>query len=636
MEPRTVSTSSPGISARNRDGREARSCCSLPKMRRYTARVRVSDLRARVIPTYTSRRSSSMPFSSFSARLCGEMPSSIPVRNTWSNSRPLVLCKVINVTPGLPSKESASLTRAAASKKSVNDSPFSMPSATARTSSSRFSIRETSSGVLRSRNISMYPVSSRTARKKSGASFVASASCSLAISSWNARRGATARPDIQYAQQRNVIFRMHGQPNIGQRVLHFRAVVETKTSHELVAEPTAAKYLFKRSRLKIRAVFHRASLRGAFTENALEFAGDKFRLRVRVSALEIFQGRSGAIVRAERLAQPLGIVGHHRASGVEDLLRRAVIALQLDDASRREIPRKTHQDGNVRAAPAVDGLVFVADDADVLLRAGKKPEQLILHPVGVLVLVHVNVLKTRLPLFAHRHRFPQQFDGTSQQIIEIESVASVQQLFVGGVDVGNTPAVLVDGLAAHLLRALAMILRVADAAQNISRRQRLVIDLQVRHDQFHRRELVIVVVNGEIAWQPGIGCFSPKQARTQRMKGGQPRLRGRHAGAEQQVGDAVSHFLRGLIRERDRKNRLGRHAAGDKLRHSERDGARLARSGAGQNQQRPFRRFRRCALFRIQLVKKSQHGSRGGKFSCTAMLAEGSKTRKLASATTWG
>jgi len=40
-----------GISARKRDGREARNCCSLPKMRRYTARVSVSDCRARVIPT---------------------------------------------------------------------------------------------------------------------------------------------------------------------------------------------------------------------------------------------------------------------------------------------------------------------------------------------------------------------------------------------------------------------------------------------------------------------------------------------------------------------------------------------------------------------------------------------------------
>ena len=122
-------------------------------MRRYTARVNVSEFRARVIPTYTSRRSSSIPFSSLTERLCGQIPSSIPVRNTWSNSSPFVLCSVISVTPGLSSNESASLTSAAASRKSVNDSPASWLSATARANSSRFSIRATSSGVLRSRSI---------------------------------------------------------------------------------------------------------------------------------------------------------------------------------------------------------------------------------------------------------------------------------------------------------------------------------------------------------------------------------------------------------------------------------------------------------------------------------------------------
>src|SRR5208283_324612 len=126
IDPRAVSTNSLGISPRNREGREARICCSFPKTRRYTALVSVNVFLARVIPTYTSRRSSSMPFSSFTLRLCGQIPSSNPVKNTWSNSNPFVLCKVINVTPGLPSYESASLTSAAASRKSVKDSPASM------------------------------------------------------------------------------------------------------------------------------------------------------------------------------------------------------------------------------------------------------------------------------------------------------------------------------------------------------------------------------------------------------------------------------------------------------------------------------------------------------------------------------
>src|SRR5260221_11147120 len=157
---------------------------------------------------------------------------------------------------------------------------------------------------------------------------------------------------------------MHGQPNIRQHILYFRAIVKAKTAYQLVTEPAAAEYFFKRARLKIGAVFHRACLRGVFIKNALELPGDKFRLRVGVSPLEIFQVRSGAIVRAKRFAESLGVVGYHRAGGIKDLLCRAEIALQLDDSSGREVARTLHQHGYIHAPPTVEGVDLVADLAD--------------------------------------------------------------------------------------------------------------------------------------------------------------------------------------------------------------------------------------------------------------------------------
>ena len=49
------------------------------------------------MPTYASRRSSSIEFSSIE-RECGKMPSSIPIRKTARNSRPFALWIVISVT----------------------------------------------------------------------------------------------------------------------------------------------------------------------------------------------------------------------------------------------------------------------------------------------------------------------------------------------------------------------------------------------------------------------------------------------------------------------------------------------------------------------------------------------------------
>ncbi len=356
---------------------------------------------------------------------------------------------------------------------------------------------------------------------------------------------------------------MHRQAHIRQGVFHFRAIVKAETAHELVTKPAPAEHFFKCARLKIGPIFHGAGLRGVFIENALEFAGDKLSFCVGVSSLEIPQVGASSVFCAERLAKAFRIVGDDRAGGVQDLLRRAVISLQLDNARRSVVARKTHQDGHVRAAPTINRLVLVAHHAEVLFWAGKQPKKLVLHPVRVLVFVDVNVLESRLPLFANCWGIPQQLHGAKEEIIEIESVALTQQLFVSGENIGHTAAIFVDGFASHLLRALSVIFRVADAAQNIARRQCVIIDFQIRHNKLHRSELVVIVVNGKITRQAGIGGFASEEPSAKRMKCRQPRLRGRNACAQQQIGDAIAHLLRGLIRKRDREYRFRRHAAGD-------------------------------------------------------------------------
>src|SRR5438093_8068889 len=105
-------------------------------------------------------------------------------------------------------------------------------------------------------------------------------------------------------------------------------------------------------------------------ENAVEFAGDKFRFGLGVPRFEIFQVSPGTLLRAQRLAQPLRIVGNDRAGGVQNVLSGAVIALQLNDSGGGKIAGRAQEDGNVGAAPAADGWILIADDTNVLLWSG--------------------------------------------------------------------------------------------------------------------------------------------------------------------------------------------------------------------------------------------------------------------------
>src|SRR5579859_3447779 len=260
---------------------------------------------------------------------------------------------------------------------------------------------------------------------------------------------------------------MHGQAHVSESVFDFRAIVEAEAAHEFVAQAAAAEDFFKRARLKIGAVLHGAGLRGVVVENALEFAGDEFRLGVSVACFEVFQVAAGTIFGAEGLAETFGIVGDDSARGIENLLGGAVVAFELDDAGRREVARKAHEDRNVGAAPAINGLVFIADHADVLLGAREQAQKFVLDAVGVLVFVDVDVLKAGLPLFADWWGIAKEFHGAQQKIVEIEGIAFVQQQFVGGEDVGDFAGVFVDRGAAQIFGRLAVILGVADATQNI-------------------------------------------------------------------------------------------------------------------------------------------------------------------------
>ena len=97
----------------------------------------------------------------------GNTPSSIPVMNTTGNSRPLALCRVINVTTSVSSRLSTSVTRLIDSR---NSSLRRYPSAVAQSSGptdsgpslSKSSAAETSSRRFSSRPIASMVRSDRT------------------------------------------------------------------------------------------------------------------------------------------------------------------------------------------------------------------------------------------------------------------------------------------------------------------------------------------------------------------------------------------------------------------------------------------------------------------------------------------
>src|SRR6266481_290320 len=111
----------------------------------------------------------------------------------------------------------------------------------------------------------------------------------------------------------------------------------------------------------------------------------------------------------------------------------------------------------------------------------------------------------------------------------------MKKFFVRRENVGGTPPILIERLGSELFRGLAVVFRIADAAQNDSRRQGIILDLQFIHRQLDGGKLIIVIVNGEIPGQSGDGRLAPQEPGAKRMKCRKPRLRWRNSGAEQKL-----------------------------------------------------------------------------------------------------
>ena len=72
----------------------------------------------------------------------------------------------------------------------------------------------------------------------------------------------------------------------------------------------------------------------------------------------------------------------------EDVSGRAIIALQPDDGRAGKIMFESQDIVDLGASPTVDGLIVVADAADVPVHLRQQPEPQVLHDIGVLILVH--------------------------------------------------------------------------------------------------------------------------------------------------------------------------------------------------------------------------------------------------------
>ena len=132
----------------------------------------------------------------------------------------------------------------------------------------------------------------------------------------------------------------------------------------------------------------------------------------------------------------------------------------------RVIFLKRQDIGDIGPAPAIDRLVRVTDDTQVLMRLREQFNERILGPVRILILVDVDVLELLLIKREHVRRFLEQLNRLHDQVIKVEHVVLLQLFLIRRIDVRDDFLVwVVTDESSRVLRRTEFVLMVRDHAE---------------------------------------------------------------------------------------------------------------------------------------------------------------------------
>ena len=290
------------------------------------------------------------------------------------------------------------------------------------------------------------------------------------------------------------------------------ALVELHAADELVRDAVSQAALFERAGLRVDAVHDGDFAERVFSpamraaaapaRERVHLAQDELRLFFLVVALRHGDGRALAVARKQVLLHALSVGRDELGRGVEYRLRGAVILLQRDDFGVREVRLKAENVANVGVAPRVDGLVGVADGAQVAMLARDEARDGVLRHVGVLKLVYHKVDVALAVLARHFIPLAQQDVGFEKKVVEVRRRGLVHQRFIALVHAPDDFIEVARRPRGEALRAEQLAFRAGDSRLQGARREALGVDVGFPHAALDHLNLVGVVVDGESAVEP--------------------------------------------------------------------------------------------------------------------------------------
>ena len=240
-------------------------------------------------------------------------------------------------------------------------------------------------------------------------------------------------------------------------------------------------------------------------------------------------------------------MGDDCIGSIQNGLGGAVILLQADDPGTPVLLLEGQNVLNGGTAEAVDALVIVADDTDILIAVSQQAGKQILNMVGILILVHQHIAELVLIVPAHILVLLQQADRNTDNIVEIQGVILFQPCLVFAVGLGDMENPKVVGLLRPLQKFLGggqVVLFLADGIENHLGGESLVIQSHILDDILHDPLGIRGIVDGKASAVTHPFDFPAEDTAAGGVEGHGPDVLG--FGAKQD-GKPLFQFIGGLV-----------------------------------------------------------------------------------------
>ena len=405
------------------------------------------------------------------------------------------------------------------------------------------------------------------------------------------------------------IIRIRHQTEISNNILNFLALVETQSAIDAIRNTLLSELLLEAAALGIGAVENGkitilAAILAPDTLHVLRHNRRLFLVAVSRLILNLLALR----ILAEHILRNLvAVMLDQTVSRLNDGLGRAVVLFQFEETRALKLALIVENIIDIGTTETIDTLRVITHGTNTLLLLTELHDDRHLNVVGILILIHQDIIEAGGIFVANILMLPEELIGKRQQIIEIHGIGLLAALHVSHENLTNlrhlrTLVLLEDSRIALISRSThQVVLRHRNLGMNGSRFILLIIQPHLLHYRLDQRARVTFVINGKVVVEADMLSLRSQDSGEDAVEGTHIEMLGEII--SHQFSDTFLHLSCCLVGKGERHDTPGFHALAQEISYLISKHTRFTRTCTGYHQRRSVNIFYRSTLRFVQVVQ---------------------------------